>query len=146
MDVANAVKSVVAELASVIEKYPSPSSKSDTVLTDLQHHFDGIKSIVANVMSSTAVVAPSETAEKSDEEDGGKTEDPVEKSDKPKEDDRLAALEKSIGEIQEALKGVVKPTKEIPASNSTEDDGQEPVEKGEKFVWPSDIAGEGNEE
>ena len=155
-EMVDALLAVAADLASLVEQYPSPASKSDAIVLKLNEHFDGIqksvegiRGLVSEVLSSASIVSEpvEEVAEKAEEE--VKEEEEMEgdpKKTEKKDDDRVSNLETKMDEIVSLLNKAVnpgaKPKKDvIPASNADDADSASPVEKRkENFVWPYDLA------
>ncbi len=138
---AEAIKGVASSLDEVLQKYPSPSSKSATILGDLQKHFDGIKEIVEGALVG-ALPAPEKgeaATEKSEPQEDEKGEVTKSLEDLKK---RNEELEKEIAALKKEEPEKGKPAK-VQDSNAADADGDaKPVEKGDKVVWAPDIAEE----
>jgi DNA-directed RNA polymerase subunit M/transcription elongation factor TFIIS len=120
----SAIKSCVTELESITSKYPSPSSKSASMLDDLQKHLAGIKEIVATALNGMPIADMTIETKKSDD----------------KKDDVIAALNKRLDDLTASFKEL-QGKKFIPGSNAADaDDGKTETKKSKGFTWPLDLA------
>lgn len=149
--ITEAIKAVTDSLSDVVDKFPSPAAKSDEVLAKLEEFFDGIKTVVSEVLSSSGII-PEEKAKEPEEEEEVMEDDELAKSANSKKD-VLTEMKKSIDILLADMKAkeTVKATekKELPSSNATDADAggdKKEVEKSApKVSWPTDMAESVNE-
>lgn len=138
---AGAIKGVANDLGAIIQKYPSPATKHDSILFNLQKHLEGIKEIVSQVLSSESFTEGEE--EKKVEEEGGEASGEVAKSGTEEEDEktRFAKLEKRMDDITKLLTGKKSDDDSaVQDSNATDADGSPEKVKKSVHSWPQDLA------
>jgi len=155
--ITEAIKAVTDNLSKVIDEFPSPAAKSNEVLAKLEECFEGIRTVISDVLNSSGII-PEEKAKKPEmeEEEGEeemKAEDGLAKSE-GSERDVLTEMKKSIDALIASMatkdqNKASKVKKEIPSSNATDADAgadDKELKKSEKpVVWPQDIAESLNE-